>query len=105
MIPCTCFIQEGQRADQIQETLKEKLDAFSQRAFNAPAQQMWITVSGGNGFTEAKPSTSSIVSFQSDVPLEQDKRADLLRELCSIWTAETDCSLDEIVATINDPRA
>lgn len=105
MISCTCFVQEGQKADQIQATLKDKLDAFSQQAFNAPAQQTWITVGAGNGFTEAKPSTSSIVSFQAAAPLEQDKRAELLRELCGIWTAETGCSLDEVVATINDPSA
>jgi len=105
MISCMCFVQEGQAADQRQATLKEKLDAFSQKAFDAPAQQTWITVAEGNGYTEAKPSTSSIVSFQAATPLDQDRRADLLRELCGIWTAETGCTLDEIVATISDPSA
>ncbi len=104
MIPCTCFVQEGQKADQVQSTLKEKLDAFSQRAFNAPAHQTWITIGKGNGFTEAKPSTSSIISFNPDAPVDQETRVELLGEICAIWMEETGCSLNEVVATINNPR-
>ncbi|MDW3099690.1 MAG: hypothetical protein R8J41_16455 [Alphaproteobacteria bacterium] len=105
MIPCVCFIQEGQIADHVQATLKAKLDAFAQDTFNQPAQQTWITVGKGDGFTEAKPSTSSIVSVHANSPLDQDKRAELLKDLCDMWVAETGCSLNEIVATINDPQA
>ena len=103
MIPCMCFIQEGQMATGAQMSLRQKLDAFSRQAFNAPAQQTWIAVSKGNGFTEAKPSTSSLVSFQADAPLDQERRKELLSEICDIWMAETGCSLNEIVASINDP--
>lgn len=104
MIPCICFFQDGQIDGARRAALTAQLDAFSRRAFDAPANQTWIAVPPGNGFTEAKPSTSSIVTFQADTALDQPTRIRLLERICDIWMAETGCSLNEIVATVTDPQ-
>ncbi|MEM9744462.1 MAG: hypothetical protein AAF918_17420 [Pseudomonadota bacterium] len=63
----------------------------------------WLPVSAGNGFTEGKPSSSSVVSLTAREPLDQAQREILLRELVQLWTAHTGSSDHEIVAVIADP--
>ena len=103
MIPCVCLVQENQIPDERQDQIRPALSAFTSRAFGEPAEIRWSTVARGNGFTAAAPSTSSIVSLTAPQPLDQTKRAELLRALCDLWMGATDCSLNEIVAVINDP--
>ena len=103
MINCTCLVQADQQPARREGTLTAALDAFSERAFGAPASINWVTVPAGNGFTAGEPSTSSIVSMTAPEPLDQTIRASLLGELCDLWMAETGCSINEIVAVISDP--
>ena len=103
MINCTCFVQEGQAPDENQDQLKAVLGGFSQSSFGEDAQIAWIPVAAGSGFTEGKPSTSSVVSITAAEPLAANRRETLLRELVRLWTNETGCSVDEIVAVIADP--
>ena len=105
MIPCTCMVQAGQVADLSGAALQDRLQAFSQSAFGAPMKIRWVTIAQGNGFTAGVPSTSSIVSIEANAPLDQGRRETLMKEICDLWMATTECSLDEIVAVLTDPRS
>ena len=63
MINCTCIVQAGQMPDQNKEKLQSVLSSFSSESFAEGAQIAWIPVPAGSGFTEGKPSSSSIVSI------------------------------------------
>lgn len=102
-ISCMCMVQESQISPETEAALKSKLTAFSDKAFGAPIEIDWIHVPKGGGFTEAKPSTSSIVSMNANKPLDQETRIALLNDICDFWMAETGCSLEEVVAVIRDP--
>ena len=105
MISCTCMIQEDQKAAGLREELGEMLDGYARQTFGQSMATTWVLVPAGNGFTAGRASTSSIVSVTSSEPLEQDRRAGLLKTLCDRWMATTGCSLDEIVAVLSDPRS
>ena len=104
MIPCTCIVQAGQISADTEATLRAHLNAFTTRAFGAPAEIGWMEIPEGSGFTAAKPSTSAVVSVSAPSPVAQETRKVLLEELCGIWTRETRASLDEIVGVIADPQ-
>ncbi len=105
MVRCVCLVQEGQTPQSKQAALQQKLNAFSERAFGKEADITWTAVPAGSGFTAAGPSTSSVVSFTAEQPVGQEQRVSLLKDLCDLWTGETGCSVNEIVAVINDPQA
>lgn len=104
MVPVMCIVQQGQVAADVESALKDAIEALSQRAFREPAEIDWIEVPEGSGFTAARPSTSIIVSLQSNKPLEHDERISLLRELCDICMDKTRCSSHNVVTSIRDPR-
>lgn len=103
MIDCTCIVQADQISAETQAALRNSLDEFTTRNFDAPAAINWVEIDKGSGFTATKPSTSSIVSLAGPSPLEQSTRISLLEELCAVWSRETGCTLNEIVGVINDP--
>jgi hypothetical protein len=103
MINCTCVIQEGQSPDLRRGEMQSVLKSFASRSFGQEAQIAWVPVAEGNGFTAGEPSTSSIVSFTAHEQLSPERRETLLRELVSLWTERTGCTVDEIVAVIADP--
>ena len=103
MINCTCVVQEGQAPDLQKGEIQDLLNRFTSASFGQEAQIAWIPVAPGNGFTERKPSTSSVVSMTSNEPLSAERRESLLRELAGSWTDLAGCSLDEIVVVIADP--
>ena len=103
MINCMCVIQEGQTPDQMRGELHTMLEAFSNTHFNDSLQVNWLPVAEGSGFTAGEPSTSSVVSITANQKLEQSKRESLLRELVSLWTDKTGCTIDEVVAVVSDP--
>ena len=103
MVNCTCVVQEGQAPDVALGEIHNLLNEFASAAFGQPAQIAWVPVAPGNGFTAGKASTSSVVSFTANEPLERERREKLLRELVAVWTGETGCTADEIVAVIADP--
>ena len=104
-VPCMCLVQEGQIAADVQARLRDDMTAFARRAFDATPQFAWIEVAKGDGFTEAKPSNSIIVSMTAPRPLDQAQREPLIRELGDIWLESTGLSLNEVVAAVNDPAA
>ena len=103
MISCTCVVQEGQTPDAHREVMEGALARFTATAFGEDAQVNWIPVAPGNGFTAGQPSTSSVVSMTANEPLDAERREALLRELVAVWTLQTGCTVDEIVAVIADP--
>ena len=103
MVNCTCFVQEGQSPDQHRGDIQTLLNTFTSASFGEDAQISWIPVAPGNGFTAGRPSTSSVVSITSNEPLNPERRESLLRQLVALWTENTGCSIDEIVAVISDP--
>ena len=104
MANCLCVVQAGQTPDTRQAQLTEALNGFSRQNFGEPADITWMAVPEGSGFTAGEPSTSSVVSFTADQPLEQSRRIALLTALSDLWMGGTGCSHDELVAVINDPR-
>ena len=105
MINCTCFVQAGQQPDLKKQALHGLLNQFTTEAFGAEAQVAWIPVPEGSGFTAGQPSTSSVVSMTAGEPLSAARRESLLRQFVGLWTEETGCSVDEVVAVISDPVA
>jgi len=102
---CTCMIQAGQIPDAVQAALAARLDAYTQQHFGSAADINWVQVAPGAAFTAGAPSTTSVVSISSPEPVEQSRRIELLDALCALWTEETRCNPDELVAVVADPRA
>lgn len=105
MINCLCVIQEQQGPDQNRDRLAAELNQYTNTHLEDSAQVNWVTVPKGSGFTAGKPSTSSVVSLTAPAPLTQERREELLKQLVDMWTTQTGCSVDEIVAVIADPEA
>ncbi|MEM9621162.1 MAG: hypothetical protein AAF993_05905 [Pseudomonadota bacterium] len=103
MINCMCVIQAGQAPDQQRAALATALNRFAGEFLHEQLTVNWVPVPAGNGFTAGEPSTSSVVSLTAPEALSQTRRETLLRELVSLWTRQTGCSVDEIVAVIADP--
>ncbi len=103
MIHCTCVVQEGQKPDARKKSIYDLLNRFSSDSFGEVAQIVWIPVAPGNGFTANKPSTSSVISITANKPLSEERRELLLRKLVHLWSAETECTIDEVVAVLADP--
>ena len=104
MIPVMCIVQEGQIPHHTQRGLKAQIDAFTQRAFSAPADIDWIVVPKGSGFTAAEPSTTVIASLHANRPLPEAERISLLKELGEICMSETGLSANEVVTSIRNPK-
>ncbi|MEM7701494.1 MAG: hypothetical protein AAF251_06105 [Pseudomonadota bacterium] len=104
MIHCTCMVQEEQIAPEQEATLRCDTANFAARHFGGGPEFNWVTVGKGNGFTEAQPSNSVIVSLNADRSLAPSARVPLLRELCEIWERGTGLSPNEVVIVIRDPQ-
>lgn len=105
MTTCSCIVQAGQISSGTRTRIQDRLLAFADRQFGTSLEINWMEIPARSGFTANEPSTSSIVSMQSPRPITQSDREPMLRELCGIWTSETDCTLNEIVGVISDPAA
>ena len=103
MINCMCVIQEGQGPDLKRGELAQALDTYSRESLGDSLQVNWIPVARGSGYTASKPSTSSVLSLTANEGLSQEKREAVLRDLVSLWTDQTGCTVDEIVAVVADP--
>ncbi len=103
MVNCMCVVQEGQSPDQNKQEIQRVVDGFVTRSFGEAANFAWIPVAPGNGFTAGRPSTSSVVAITANESLTAERREALLRELVALWTENTGCSEDEIVAVVSDP--
>jgi len=105
MTATMCLVQEGQLSEAQEAALREATSAFASAKFGSPAEINWITVPEGSGFTEAKPSTSVIVSLTADRSLSPSEREPLLRELGQIWERGANRGPNEVVTVIRDPDA
>lgn len=105
MIPIICLVQEGQIAAPLSEDLKSSMQQVAADSFGATPDVAWVEVKEGNGFTEAMPSTTSIVSMQATRALQQDERIAVMEAICDAWMSRTGCSINEIVAAVSDPAA
>ena len=103
MIAVTVLVQQDQVQDDNQRDLIRDLERFAQRHFSDAASVNWMEVPTGSGFTAAKPSTSVVVSLQSNRALEQSEREPLIRELCELCMQHTHRTPHEVVAAIRDP--
>jgi hypothetical protein len=99
MIRCSCLIQAGQIAEAQQINLEAGLDKIAQTYFSESVEVGWTQIAKGSGFTDSKPSQSSIISMQVPADTVQDTRVDVLHAICDLWTAETGCHVDDVVAT------
>ena len=105
MINCTCMVQEGQISLDQEAVLRRDTAGFASKHFGGEPEFHWVTIAKGDGFTEAKPSNSVIVSMNADRSLAPAMREPLLRELCEIWERGSGLSPDEVVTVISDPKA
>ena len=103
MINCICMVQEGQISPDQEAALRRDTAGFAARHFGSEPEFNWVIVDKGNGFTEAKPSNSVIVSMNADRSLAPSSREPLLRELCEIWERGAGLSPSEVVTVIRDP--
>lgn len=102
---CRCLVQEGQISAEAEAALRSDMLAFSQKHFDIAPEFNWTVVGKGNGFTEAKPSNSVIISMPADRTMPVSEREPLLRELGDIWIKHTGLTGDEVVTVITDPPA
>jgi len=93
------LIQEGQIAQGQQTNLEAGLDKITQTYFSDGAEIGWTHIAKGSGFTDAKPSKSSIISMNVPADTAQETRVDVLHAICDLWSAETGCHVDDVVAT------
>lgn len=105
MIPVTCLVQAGQVSSALEKNLRNDMAEFVKNSFDATAEIAWIVVPEKSGFTAGKPSTSILVSVQSNHALETAHRIELLHRLCNIWIEKTGLSNNEVVGVITDPKA
>ena len=105
MIPTMCLVQAGQVSAEQEARLRNEMESFAQRSFAASSTMNWVEVPKNSGFTAGQPSTSILVSMQSNRQLEKAERIELLKELCDLWIAHTGRSSDEVVGVIADPQS
>ena len=103
MIPVMCLVQEGGIDPSVGAALQADLSNLVRQVFGDKGELAWIEVKKGNGFTQAMPSTSSLVSIQANRPLAHDERVSIMKSICDFWMKRTGCSINEIVAAVNDP--
>lgn len=99
MIRCNCLIQEGQIAVAQLANLEAGLSKITQTHFAEGAEIGWTHIAQGSGFTDAKPSKSSIISMSVPADTAQETRVNVLHAICDLWSSETGCHVDDVVAT------
>lgn len=104
MIQCLCMVQQGQISEAQQAVLRAETSAFAERRFGSAPAIQWVEVPEGCGFTEAKPSTSVLISMNADRSLAPSEREPLLRELGDIWIEHAKRGPNEVVTVISDPE-
>ena len=97
-IETLCIVQSGQISESQQAVLASRLSSITEAEFGQQAGTSWLVIDPGNGWTAGEPSTTSLVSM--NVPaMDAENRTRLLHAICDAWSEETQCSMNEIVAT------
>lgn len=104
MIDCMCLVQAGQISDDIAGRLKDGLGTIARETFDDEVAITWMTVPAGSGFTGGELSHSSLVSMSPPGEMDEEDRFTLLTRICDLWTAETGCHVNDIVASAISPR-
>lgn len=100
MSNCICLVQEGQISDACQTALKAGIkDIVVSNELGSDVNIAWIVVPKGQGWTAGKPSTSSVVTLMAP-PIEQSHREQILTTMCDLWTNQTGCHINEIIASV-----
>ncbi|MEM9200293.1 MAG: hypothetical protein AAGC53_01475 [Actinomycetota bacterium] len=97
-----CIVQEASPAEQRQVALEARLKAHAAEHGVGEATVSWTVAADGYMFTEAKPSTSSIIACLIPGPTTLDQRESFMRGVCDLWSAETGCTDHEIVVSITE---
>ena len=101
----SCMVQEGQTSPEQRARLEQELEDIAVRVMSVqPGASKFncVEVKSGFGFTEAKPSTSSLALAIVPDGTAQTTRLQLLQSICDAWMSVTNCSINEIVATAAD---
>ena len=104
MIACTCLVQADLIADDVAVRLKAGLDVIARDTFGEEAAVSWITVPAGSGFTAGEPSRASLVSMRTPGEMDEDARFAMLTQICDLWTMETGCHVNDVVASAISPQ-
>lgn len=100
MVNCICLTQEGLAPDQHSQQLKDGLKQIViTNKLGDDVNIAWITVPPGEGWTDGKPSTSTVLSMEAP-PIDQAHRVDVLTQICDLWIKTTGCHVNEIVASV-----
>ncbi|MCE2030174.1 hypothetical protein [Sessilibacter corallicola] len=100
MTYCICLIQENQIPDSSLGKLEVGIrEIVSKNQLNNLSDLKWIVIPEGQGWTAAKPSTSSVVTLYTP-SIEQSVRVDVLNSICDLWTKTTSCHINEIIASV-----
>lgn len=102
MIPVMVFVQQGQMHEGARQELEHEIDMFTQRHFIDEAAIDWMEVPEGSGFTAGEPSTSVVVSLQSNRVLEQSARVPIIEELSDLCMRHTHRTPHEMVVAVRD---
>ena len=98
-----CIVQADSTADQRRTALEDRLRSHA--AAHGLGDQptfSWTVAAAGFMFTEAAPSTSSIISCLVPGPTEYAERERFMRGVCDLWRAETGATDHEIVVSITE---
>ena len=98
-----CIVQEDSTAHERRSVLEDRLRSHA--AANGLAGEptfSWTVAADGFMFTEAKQSTSSIVSCHIPGPTTYTEREAFMRAVCTLWGEETGSTDHEIVVTITE---
>lgn len=94
----SCMIQEGQTASTMKDALELGIQTILTEYFKSEVEFVWTVVASGSGFTEAKPSASSLVSMPVPADITQERRIAFLSAICEMWASTTNCHVNEVVA-------
>lgn len=98
-----CIVQEGSTAHERTTELEDRLRAHAvANGLSGESSVSWTVAADGFMFTEAKPSTSSIISCLIPGPTTYTEREAFMRGVCDLWSELTGCTDHEIVVTITE---
>lgn len=100
MIKCIATIQEGHRAELLQEELAAELKEIAAGFFQGRAldpEVRWKVIPKGYAWTAGKPSNSSVLLCVVPEDLPFEARAELMRRVNDMWIAKTGADARELL--------
>lgn len=105
MIKFECIVQEGTVPEVLRPRLAAELVRISTSLLGGSPDDVEVEfneIPRGFGFRGGKPSTTSIIGARIPEGSEQQKRAQMLREIGVMWCEIVGCSTDEFAAWARD---